>query len=1098
MNNLLREQVLQSFKLTSQQNEAAITRGRDIAVTAGAGSGKTSTLVARYVTLLADGLPTRSIFAITFTYKAALEMRARVRETLTQIRNQSTSDDQRQLWNDRIAEMDSARIGTIHSLCSEILRAHPAQAKIDPKFKVMDENNAAALRAQIVEDTKSRMAGMAEFAPLFRVMDLKDISELLTILLNYRLDAQEAFEQRFDVAQVIRQALESNLQKPAIADCISYLRGIGAMELRRDAGDKLAEQVEALLPLWDKAEKALLDGDDITCCQHLFQARRKYLGLQSGKKNSVVKETIKDLREDYKSCLDPICGGEDNKDAPPSAEAEENFIIALDLIQHAFTMMVASYCEALRQQAALDFDDLENGAAQLLARSEIQEHWQSQVAAVLVDEFQDTNQRQRQIVEALAGSPGKLFVVGDAKQSIYRFRRADVTVFRSVQQNIKAKGGVGINLDETFRSHKPMLDAMEDLLSEVMKSEEDPPPPYHAAYQPLIAHRQEPREGIVSPHIEFVIGAGDNTEVGRPAAAQALAARLLELKQEGQIRSWDDVALLFRAANAFPYYEKAFEEAGIPFVTVAGRGFYDRPEIRDVINILRALADPTDDLAMEGMLRWPAFGFTDSALYQLRWQNSDPMPFWPALQGDLSTIAPEDQPRAERALSILHELIPLVDRIPVAELLKKLVDITDYRAILAITDQSGTGGRLWRNLDKLIADAQSSGKINVRDFLDHLTIINDAGAREGEAPADAQGSLRLMTIHKSKGLQFPIVVLADASRENKLNSEPAYLLPNMGIAVKLDPPPILYKIAKSLDKKQTEAEVQRLLYVALTRAQEKLIICGHAAPNKSGEWKTTAWLQDLSAAAQIDVDSLLQNAGSAVIGHTKTGQPMRAWAMNPNAGLTSNEKTAQLPIETEPDMVPIYAPLTEPIQPDVREDELPEVLPYRTTGPADSIPPAVIGKMVHKAIELWLFPEDFRLRPVLRATALTAGLAQPSRLEAAIRHAEVLLNRFHDHPLRIEVEATTERYHELPYTRNVKGVAETGYIDLLYRTNEGWQIIDFKTDAIWNDEKKSELTEKYSSQMNRYAQVINALLGEPAKATLCFLDDHGKIELVSR
>jgi len=153
---------------------------------------------------------------------------------------------------------------------------------------------------------------------------------------------------------------------------------------------------------------------------------------------------------------------------------------------------------------------------------------------------------------------------------------------------------------------------------------------------------------------------------------------------------------------------------------------------------------------------------------------------------------------------------------------------------------------------------------------------------------------------------------------------------------------------------------------------------------------------------------------------------------------------------------------------------------------------------VHKAIELWLFPEDFRLRPVLRATALTAGLAQPSRLEAAIRHAEVLLNRFHDHPLRIEVEATTERYHELPYTRNVKGVAETGYIDLLYRTNEGWQIIDFKTDAIWNDEKKSELTEKYSSQMNRYAQVINALLGEPAKATLCFLDDHGKIELVSR
>jgi len=170
---------------------------------------------------------------------------------------------------------------------------------------------------------------------------------------------------------------------------------------------------------------------------------------------------------------------------------------------------------------------------------------------------------------------------------------------------------------------------------------------------------------------------------------------------------------------------------------------------------------------MAGLLRSPAFGLTDTALYQLRWQNAAPVPYWTALQGDLSVLDNSDQPRAARALIILKDLLPQVDRIPVSELLKKLVDATDYRAILAVDDNSGTGGRLWRNLDKLLADAQTSGQVNVRDFLDYLITINDAGAREGEAPAEAQGSVRLMTIHKSKGLEFPIVVLADASREPK-------------------------------------------------------------------------------------------------------------------------------------------------------------------------------------------------------------------------------------------------------------------------------------------------------------------------------------------
>ena len=183
---------------------------------------------------------------------------------------------------------------------------------------------------------------------------------------------------------------------------------------------------------------------------------------------------LKSLRDGYDELLNPICAGKDPKDEPPSAETEENFSIAMQLVHKAFDQMLGMYREALRSGLALDFDDLEQGAADLLEQPAIRETWQAQVDALLVDEFQDTNQRQRIIVEALSGSKGNLFVVGDAKQSIYRFRQADVTVFRSLRRDIQQRGGVSIELDTTFRSHAPLLGGMNDLLRDKMGEEEDP------------------------------------------------------------------------------------------------------------------------------------------------------------------------------------------------------------------------------------------------------------------------------------------------------------------------------------------------------------------------------------------------------------------------------------------------------------------------------------------------------------------------------------------------------------------------------------------------------------------------------------------------
>ncbi len=1096
MKKVLYEKVFAQFDLTPDQRLAAAERGRDVVVTAGAGSGKTSTLVARYASLLADGIDMRRVIAVTFTEKAAREMRFRVRDTLNKLVSMAKDDEERQFWVELNSRMDGARISTIHSLCAEMLRAHPAEAVVDPRFEVQEESLTAALRAQIVEDAMSRMVGMDEFTPLFHDFEIRDLSNLLQYLLDRRLETQEAFESKNNVRESICRGITSLMDSSEISEPLLALQRMSQDALDMDAGEKLAGQVKELLSLWARADCALSSGDYLECARLLYQIRVEKMDLRSGKRDSEVKSILKDLQIAFDNLLSPISGGKPKNNLPPDDDTETTFFANLQLLRSAFDLMVDSYREALRQTGELDFDDLEAGAARLLRDPALQELWQTQVDALLVDEFQDTNQRQRDIVEALAGNAGKLFIVGDAKQSIYRFRRADVTVFRAIRQSIRNRGGLPIDLNITFRAHEALLSAMNDILKVVMGEIEDPSRPYYEPFAALLPFHENPREGIASPHMEFVIGYGEEADTARPAAARALAARLLELKDQGQIKDWDDVTLLFRAATGFPHYEAAFEEANIPFVTVAGRGFYDRAEVRDVLNIMRALADPSDDLSMAGLMRSPAFGLTDAAVYQLRWKNGKAVDYWSALRGDLSMLTPEDQERVNRLVAILEKLLPKVDRIPVAELLRLLVIETDYRAMLAIEGQNGGGGRLWRNLDKLIEDAQASGKVNVRDFLDYLRTIDEVGAREGEAPAEALGSVRLMTIHKAKGLQFPFVVLADASRRPRGRSEGAYLLPEIGLAFKADPEPMLYRLAKVLEKRQSEAEEKRILYVALTRAQQKLIINGHLTASEKQGWTTAAWMKELVEAIPLDLNDLVDLAGEALTAFTSSRQPLRAWAPLPEGEVKKSSESFRLEVPQETDKNPIYGFFAVPSGIVVDEDEIDEIRDWRVTGKEAVVPPTVIGKMVHKAIEHWILPDDPRLPSTLHTSALNAGLALRTQQEAAIGEAKELLSRLARHPIRAEIEAAAEIFHEVPYSRMVADHAETGYIDLLYCDDTGWQVVDFKTDTIYSDEHRASLVVEYGVQMRRYASAIEVLLGESVRVRICFLDDQGKVWLV--
>jgi ATP-dependent helicase/nuclease subunit A len=1092
--------VLQAFDLLNDdQRDAVEQRGCDISVTAGAGSGKTYTLVARYATLLAEGIPPRQIAAITFTKKAALEMRSRVREALVKLEVQAKNDDEeRQRWADLSAQMDAARIGTIHSLCTEILRAHPAEAGIDPRFEVLDEGVGKAYQHQAVEDTLKNLVNQDQFLPLLQNIQLSTLKDILKTLLEKRLESMEVFQNVVGNRDRLTEELQKRMGKPEFQDPLRELRSMSEVVLLADGGEKLAEILIQVRRLWVEADAALEAGNPVACATALYDLRRNQLTKTGGPKGSSSKAIYDAIKTNFDLYLDPLSGGKDAKDEPPLQETEDLFEQLLPILKQAFDAVHNAYQDLLEKDQALDFDDLEYKAQQLLKNPDICTYWQGELKALLVDEFQDTNQRQQEIVLALTGTPGRLFIVGDPRQSIYRFRKADVTVFRAEEARIQSQEGSVIELKRTYRAHAPLLNATGYLLAGVINAPRQSMPNYYIPYTAMEAHRTEPDEGYNPPHVEIILGVGEDADSARPLMAKALAARLLELRAEKQIQKWEDVALLFRASTGFPFYEEAFEEAGIPFVTVSGKGFYDRPEIRDLVNILRALADPMDDLAFAGLLRSPAFGLTDAALYLLR-QAGDP--YWTALQGDFSVLLDSDQMAAKRSHDICDYLMPMVDRITVAELLKQVVDVLDYRALLASADSKGddpegkaSGGRLWRNVDKLIEDARRSKQVSVRSFLEMLETLNDAGAREGEAPAEAEGSVVLMTIHKSKGLEYPLVVLADAGRTRRSTSENVYLFNEFGVTFKLEQAPILYKLAKELDRDQESCEDLRLLYVALTRAKSKLLISTHCKVNEKGEIKLDQWAKDLVEIAGVQPPDLLQAEGKPFEFHMTKEHMLRIWCTFPEIPIS----IVDLPVTTkEPvphnGLLPLYQPVGGFLV-EKREEFRGEA--WQITRQEENVPGNILGSMVHKAIQRWLFPGDPRFITLLETEVFNIGLVNEKMRRKTVDRVSDLLSRLRQHPIWEDINSTSERHSELPYSYMAEGKVENRVIDLLYRSDTGWQILDFKTDAIQDAEYRAQLLEQYTPQLQRYGDVVQRMLGESVTARLCFLDDRGKIAFV--
>ncbi len=1081
-----------NFNFTPQQKQAVTRANRAIVVTAGAGSGKTRVLVGRYLHLLGEGYPLRSLAAITFTDKAAREMRTRIRAAL----------EEQHAAGDLLAEIDAARIGTIHSLCAEILRAHPAEARLDPNFAVLEEGRAAALKAQSIENTLAWAAAQADATPLFAALGENGLRAALATLIDRRLDLM-SLPTAVDWSTHLACWLDEKFRSPDWIDALNALNDLRA----RKRDDKLEQARVAVLKHWEAIQAARQSADWDTLFDSLPQLRNA-IDVRGGQKANWDEADLTAARDAMKRlrgyCDDELAALSD-KDKPICWSCDRQVATLLPALHRTLDDALGNYRRFKDEQQALDFDDLEGGAARLLTeRADVRARWQSELRAVLVDEFQDTNQRQRQIVYALTGfgagdrdRSGELFIVGDAKQSIYRFRGADVAVFRQVQSDIEQAQGLAVDLDLTFRAHRALLDTTNALLAPILGEADNPARLYQVPFAPLKAQRRAPASKLLrEPFVEFQLGLGEDAPEARQAAASALVERLQQLHdQEGS--AWNDIALLFRSSTNFDVYEDTLERGGIPFVTVAGRGFYDRPEIRDVLNALAAIADPTDDLALAGLLRSPAIGLSDADLYHLRIDHDDQLrSMWEALR-ELATQPDRDD--AARAHNIITELHHLAGRVTAAEVIKRFFDLTGYRALLSAAPG---GARLRRNVDKLLADAHRSRLVSLGEFLEYVQTLRDVGAREGEAPVEAEGALQLMTVHKAKGLEFPIVVIADAAYEHRGNRDTVLLDDELGLLIDLsddsDAHPARWRLASLNEAAKEEAEDKRLLYVALTRAKEKLIMSGHVKRTARGALSSRGWLAQLGEVIGLNEITL---AGEVVESRPLDVQcpnrpnSIRCVLHPPRSIERVHQAEQQLVHEAgnlpAPDLVAPISITNQKSKIENQQSRVWRVVPRakRPTGPA-----WVVGQLVHEALRRWRFPSEDNFDVFLFPFALELGLTDHAEIQATINEARRLLTRFQAQPLYREI-AGADRYHEVPYALP----HDTGVIDLLYRRGEGrWTIVDFKTDDVRSSEEMRETIEQegYDTQVGRYVEAITNQLKQRPRALLVFLNVRSQVQTI--
>ncbi len=737
----------------SQEQQDAITRhGQDACCVAGPGSGKTTVLVERFAWLIQQGLDPSTILAITFTEKAATQIKARLIKRFR--------DDR-----DKRRAVERAQVSTIHAFCLGLLRDNALKAGLDPAFTVMDEREAIAEQSAAMDLVLDRLAAerQPEFAACVEAWPPHDLSSAL-----------RAVFENLRMAGGARRALH----QLASFDPQSELDSFEA-ELRAILADAPPPKSE---PQRNRITAAYAWLDARPATHPLLWISSFKIDLQGLRTGHPVYDGVQRLRARQPSVAGAVAG-------------------ALHLPQRAFLRdalieFEAEYDRRKRLSARLDFEDLQERALALLeSDSHFRRETQSRFSAILMDELQDTNPIQWRILDAVR-TPGRFFAVGDINQSIYGFRHAAPEAFSAYEASIASSGGTIDRLQDNYRSRKPILDAVTaitvtqpaaGILSHKLRAQRSLP----EANGPFLEiQRVETKDG----NDEFLWLARRLREChGTPVGDPPRPAR------------YQDMAILARSNAVFGAIQEALALFSIPCIVTRGRNFFEAPEVLDLTNWLRVLENPSNEIALFSLLRSPFFGIGDEEITRLR------------LQGGLAPAHAWQRIQLARRLR---------EDIPADRILAGLIDESGYLAKLA------PGGVA--NVEKFLRLLRQLDAVSPGDLATHLQHIGDLRATGKEPHAretDARDAVEILSIHSAKGLEFPIVALAAMHRRSGGSDPFLCYSPQSGLGVRWRIPGASESVPDSVFLAHSSAlseserrEEDRLLYVAMTRAEERLLL----------------------------------------------------------------------------------------------------------------------------------------------------------------------------------------------------------------------------------------------------------------------------------
>jgi ATP-dependent exoDNAse (exonuclease V) beta subunit len=1091
------------------EQQAAVEASGRVFVSAGAGTGKTSVLVERFVRAVVDrGLPVDAVLVITYTRRAAGELRGRIRAAL---RDRGRHDLAR--------ELDGAWISTIHGFCARLLKAYPFEAGLDPRFRELDEAQGAVLRGEAFDEALSRFCE-------------DERPEQLRLLATYGADGLRRMLTR--VYETLRSAgrdlvLELG-ERPALAERVEELR---------DAARCLADDLAA------------------TPTQRANASR--VVELLAGEPRP---DALLDLSP-HRAQGERAAGYEEARRAVEQAALDELAALDRGLLQVLLNEFAASYARAKEREGVLDFEDLQLAARDLLRDHRAireREAWRFQ--AVMVDEFQDTNRLQCELVDLLSGpwpssgagdherSPApppsgadegtvpsgfvqstglsgpapsatpevpesaragwsggrEVFFVGDEFQSIYGFRHADVSVFRERRE----QAGGGLALVRNYRSRPEVLAAVNALF----RTE------FGDGYQPLAASGEFP-DPVFGHPVELLVTdktayGGENDVHWRRGEARHVARRLRELVDAGHA-SPGEIVLLFAAGTDAEWYEEELRAVGLPTHRALGRGYFGQQQVVDLLMYLRLIQNRYDDVALVTVLASPLVGVSNDALVLLR-RAAGRRPLFTGLERDLpGALAPDDE-RLMRAFRQRHSrLAAAAARLSLERLCEAVVAEHDYDlAVLARPD----GRRRYANLRKLARLARSYEELRGRDVEGFVRFVREqeaVGAKELEAVAEEEGAdaVRLLTIHAAKGLEFKVVVVADAGRDRAAPDPDEILALSDGrFGFRVAHPftserkaAFDYDAVREARREEERAERLRLYYVAMTRAIDRLIVSGSIDRNRRADMATPmGWVlsrleadEELASAGEepveleregaqilVRVDRNAVEVGTAVV-DAPVGAQLELFATLPEA-----------PVAVAPELAPLL-PVPAPMPHDVRTLSFtalatfdrcsyryyaervvgmrPREREVGTVGAGGGLAATEVGDAVHRLLE----ELDLTAPAPPDVSAVREWYPDASEDELARIHGFVAA--YCDSELAARVARLDGAQRERRFAFEHDGVLVRGFLDVFHLADGRATVVDYKTNTLAEGTPEEIVEADYGLQRLVYALA-------------CLRADAGEVEVV--